>query len=757
MIRRIVIIIIGLSFNYAANAQVLTQRLQKGDLEKMGIKTVKRKRSDVIVDMPSVDTEKLIREDKEMEGEDVPYRFGYGFETSFSLDQGKWEDAEGGRLWYLTIRSRGARSLNFIFDDFYLTKGAYLYIVNNSEDVVYGPVTSDNIHHKDNFLTDIIRDSLVTVYLFEPLDHIGESKLVIKKVVHGYQEYVINDTYGDVGASESCNIPVEQGFPVFEKEANAVALVLLGDGTSLCSGSLVMTTDYSFKPYLLTAFHCINTDGVINNYTYDKSISLSEESNVNNWLIKFGFREQSNYAITFNGAYFRAGWYDSDFALVEMFENAKQFAQLTWLGWDRTGSTPSIGVGIHHPCGDYMKISVDNDASQSSLWIDNNFPSNVTYHWLEHWDSGITQGGSSGSPLLDQNKRVVGQVHGKIFENGHSQNTPPCQMNYTSYGKFNVSWTGNGNSNGRLCNWLDPNDTGQTTMNSFKSFLIDGASVLCGTKTYSIVNLPAGASVTWSLAGMSMSSVTLSANTPSTNQCTLTVNNASTFNAVVLNAQIIYTGTVIGMLSKMISKPWPFSGNYEEAAGYYNGSSTPAISQTTITDPSGIDVYIGGMVTVRSTYFLGKTITTTGPYGYYNRSGNKIDFSLCSQNEYQPFTIIVHEQGCDDEVRLVFLPCITLDGLSLGIIPVGSRSYEVSLSCNKAKTTEAETSIDKNYVLKGKAWTLEAYNAITARKATSVELKDPIYLLDTTGWEPGLYLLRAVVGKESITGKITVN
>ena len=284
-----------------------------------------------------------------------------------------------------------------------------------------------------------------------------------------------------------------------------------------------------------------------------------------------------------------------------------------------------------------------------------------------------------------------------------------------------------------------------------------GSTVLCNSNVYSISNLPTGASVSWSLASGNTSCVSLQSNNPSTNQCTLTLTNASGFNQVMLQADIVMNGTTVRTIKKMIGKALPFAGTYEEAAGYYNGSSTPAISQTTITDPSGIDVYIGGMVTVRSTYFLGKTITTTGPYGYYNRSGNKIDFSLCSQNEYQPFTIIVHEQGCDDEVRLVFLPHITLDGLNLSITPVGSRIYEVSLSCKKAETTELEASTGKEYVLKGKTWTLEAYNAITARKATIVELKDPTYLLDTTGWEPGLYLLRAVVGKESITGKITVN
>ena len=751
--------IIVLNCIYFAEAQVLTRQLQKVDLERMGIRTANTNRTAAHIDMPPIDTEKLMCEDREMESEDVPFRFGYGFDTSFSLEQGKWEAVEGGRLWSLAIMSKGARSLNFIFDDFYLPQGAFLYIISNTEDVVYGPVISDNIHNKDNFLTDIICDSLVTIYLFEPSYNIGESTLTIKKVVHGYKEYYINDDYGDVNASAPCNVPVEQGFPTYEKEANAIALVLLGGGTSLCSGSLVMTTDYSFKPYLLTAFHCINTDGVLNNYTYDKSISSSEEADVNNWLIKFGFREQSDYAITFNGASFLAGWYDSDFALVELFENVKKFSHLTWLGWDRTGSTPLSGVGLHHPYGDYMKISIDNDASLSSLWEDDDFPDNVTYHWLEHWDAGITQGGSSGSPLIDQNKRVVGQLHGKIFENGHNQNTPPCLTNYTSYGKFNISWVGNGNSTGRLSNWLDPIGTGVTTMDSFKPFSLEGGSVLCGSKAYSIANLPIGATVSWSLVGGNTSCVSLQSDSPSANQCTLTLNNASGFNTVTLQADVIMNGVTVKSLQKVISKPLPFSGTYEETSILYNGSFTPSIPLTAIPGSREMDVYVGGLVKVKSDYFSGKSISISGPYTNYYRSGSLVRFTLSSWSG-APVVITVQAEGCDDEVQLKFFPAVMLDDYSLNISPDGNSTYALSLIRKTEDGVLPETSSAADDCaaprLFSKPWTLEVTNALTGRKAFSKEVAEPSFLLHTDGWEAGVYVVRALVGDASLAGKITV-
>ena len=83
--------------------------------------------------MPLFDLEKMQKEDAEMEGEEVPYRFGKGFDVSFSFDDGQWEDVESGRLWTISFKSEGAISLNFIIDDFYLPEGAKLYIENQDK------------------------------------------------------------------------------------------------------------------------------------------------------------------------------------------------------------------------------------------------------------------------------------------------------------------------------------------------------------------------------------------------------------------------------------------------------------------------------------------------------------------------------------------------------------------------------------------------------------------------------------------------
>jgi hypothetical protein len=53
-------------------------------------------------------------------------------------------------------------------------------------------------------------------------------------------------------------------------------------------------------------------------------------------------------------------------------------------------------------------------------------------------------------------------------------------------------------------------------------------------------------------------------------------------------------------------------------------------------------------------------------------------------------------------------------------------------------------------------WTLDVTNAATGRKALTKEVDAPAFILQTEGWEPGVYVVRALVGEESLTGKVTV-
>ena len=300
---------------------------------------------------------------------------------------------------------------------------------------------------------------------------------------------------------------------------------------------------------------------------------------------------------------------------------------------------------------------------------------------------------------------------------------------------------------------------------------ISGSSVLCDSHTYYVSGLPAtGASVSWSLISGNMSCVSLQSNSPSTNQCTLTLTNPSGFNTVTLQADVIMNGVTVKSLQKVISKAVPFSGTYEETSILYNGSFTPSIPLTAIPGSREMDVYVGGLVKVKSDYFSGKSISISGPYTNYYRSGSLVRFTLSIPElrsptrslswSGAPVVITVQAEGCDDEVRLKFFPAIMLDDYSLNITPDGNSTYDLSLIRKKEEGVLPETSSAADDCaaprLFSKPWTLEVTNALTGRKTFSKEMDEPTFLLHTDGWAPGVYVVRALVGDASLAGKITV-
>ena len=518
------------------NAQVLTRYCSEDDTDSLISNFLPLSKNTIVKKMPAFDLARMRIEDAEMEGLDVPYRFGKGFDVTYTLSDGLWQDVETGRVWTMAFESEGALSLNYIFDNMYLPDGACLFIVNQDNTVVYGPVTSSVVaSNESTFLTDIIPGSKSTIILFEPLTQIDKSRLSIKRVVHGYRSFSINKSKRLLGESSGCNIDVAC-FPEYEKESEGVALVLLSTGEDLCSGSLLMSTDLSFDPYFLTAFHCIDTSN------RDGYLSDSEKSSAENWMFKFNFKKTEcngntlAMSYTYNKAYFCSAWYNTDFALMKLKAPVSQNTNLTWLGWDKSDNTPSSGFSIHHPQCDVMKISIEENqfGSTSSYW--------GNYGWNVNFDYGIIEQGSSGSPIFNQSKRVVGQLFGGMT------NDNPCYRTNGLYGKFNLSWTGGGGNDTRLSNWLDPVSTNQSTMDSFKPFkiLISGKDVICDTATYQIDDLPSIYTVDWSINN---SNFIIS---PSGNQCSVTYTGTPQYSVAYLTANIKWNGISIKTLTKRI-------------------------------------------------------------------------------------------------------------------------------------------------------------------------------------------------------------
>lgn len=305
-------------------------------------------------------------------------------------------------------------------------------------------------------------------------------------------------------------------------------------------------------------------------------------------------------------------------------------------------------------------------------------------------------------------------------------------------------------------------------INSDYQFLntrIEGNPFIGSSRTYYVRNLPAGMTVEWSLSSTANCQVTN--NSPSANQCTVT---SSTSNySVTLTATIKKDGIVQTTRTKLLTGGSSFTGTYEQVSCSDYGVTTPGISQTAIPSSHTMFVYQGCIVTLRSEYFRNKVLGTSGPYGNISFLGqNKILLSLSPWNVSQPLVLTVYEEAYQDEgIQFTFyaIPTSSLNGsYSLDITPMGERNYEVGLTRNEVYPEEngsenvycEAVNANKGNENEDDNWTIEVYNVRSGRKVVQEELTEGNYLLNTTGWESGMYVVRAIVGKDVLVGKISV-
>jgi len=415
--------------------------------------------------LPSLDIEKLVSEDKEDEKYDLPPRFGYLHKVSLNLNNsGFWYKLPNGdKLWQLCVICPNALSVNFLYNQFWLPEGGKFFVFSKDKKHSIGAFTSkNNKGSRDEirgFATGLIYGNEVILEYYQPKDVTLNAIISIEYVVHGYR-YITLEEKG-FGGSASCmvNVNCEEG-ENWQNEKAAVSLILV-NGNRYCTGSLINTTDLGQEPYLLTANHCISGYG-----------DATGSSNLDFYSFYWNYEAPGcvntgvePLPISTSGASILANNDFSDFALLKLTENPIDLSFFTpfYLGWDISGLCGDPGVCIHHPKGDVKKISTVFSQPSSSYW--NNQPVNSNSHWMVEWAStlnghGMTQGGSSGSPLLNAAHKVIGQLHGS---NCRDCNNPEGR---SYYGKFDVSWTGN-NSNSvyrRLNCWLDSLSTGVQTM-----------------------------------------------------------------------------------------------------------------------------------------------------------------------------------------------------------------------------------------------------------------------------------------------------
>ena len=513
---------------------------------------------------PSIDL--MNAEDAEDEKNGTMYKIARLIPVEIDItNSGTWDKTSKGiDVWRLIVSSEGAKACAIHFDKFSLPAGSQLFIYNKDRSVILGPYTNLDNADGGSYAIGILYGNEIILEYSAPQskslngnNEIELPELEISKYSYIYRGEDLYDYRNSKStgyrASGECqvNINCSEGNN-WRTQQKGVARIYVVDGYSAgyCSGTLVNNTNNDETPYFLTADHC------------GGDVSTSD---FGEWIFRFNYEspgctatsQPSGNNVTGCTRIARAPLDGgSDFLLLELNTTSTNLKNIgaVYNGWRNTTSASSNGVSIHHPSGDIKKISTYNSTLASATYNGQDATGATNAHWRVIWAAttnghGVTEGGSSGSPIFDNNGLVIGTLSGG---SSYCDATSSPDL----YGKLSYHWTSNGSgSDAQLKPWLDPDGTATTcdyldpnNLGLVADFSGSPTSVNVG-NSVTFTDLSSGGTITgrsWTFQGGSPSTSTATSpvityNTAGTYNVSLTVTSSTDNASITKNGYITVT------------------------------------------------------------------------------------------------------------------------------------------------------------------------------------------------------------------------
>jgi hypothetical protein len=389
--------------------------------------------------IPSLDIYKMHDQDVVNEKLGNAPRFAIEYNVDVKSESNNWIVDGENLIKRERISAPNSVSINVAMD-FKMTENSVVRIYSSDMSEIIRDFTAADNNSVNELWSPVVMSDDIVVELVTPRVEAANVVFNIKQINQGYRTFSQSTE-----KSGSCNIDVACTESAgWENEVNAVGVISTG-GSTFCTGFMVNNTANDQTPYFMTADHCRinsrNAQSLVVYWNYQSSKCGGSRD---------GAKAQFN-----TGSQFLSSSSKSDFALVKLNQQPDPSFNVRYAGWDRSGVDATNATAIHHPATDEKSISFENEPTTITKYLGDKIPGDSTHVRVEDWDVGTTEPGSSGSPLFDQNHRVIGQLHG-----GYAS----CSSRTSDwYGRIYTSWDGDGSSDSRLSDHLDSAGTGELT------------------------------------------------------------------------------------------------------------------------------------------------------------------------------------------------------------------------------------------------------------------------------------------------------
>lgn len=448
------------------------------------------------------DIERLKWEDSITERNGAPPRVAVIIPVNIDITQsGTWETlSDGRRICRLTINSPDALGIILYYEKFDIPKDAKLFIYNKDKTQLLGAYTKNTNTKGGRFSTEIVYGDELTLEYVNLSDSAENPKIIIDGIGYGYNHISDYDDsvkpklgYGD---SASCEVDVNcsEGNNWKIQQKGIAKIITKNENFSYyCSGSMINNSRNDYTPYFLSAYHCFyesdnpEFDTMQFYFHYEKAGCDTEESESSvNARTKTMIGAELLVANKIYGG--------SDGALLRLNTAIPTDYDVCYNGWDVSSVPAENGVSIHHPQGDVKKISTFKNSAVSGTYSDKYGTSIPNAHWVVNFVQtengyGITEGGSSGSPLFNQNGLIVGSLTG----GSSSCSNPSGSENYS---KLVYNWTQSEDESLHMQKYLSPDNPNLTSLDKLYPFdqplIVNTDSVRLRENTTYSVNIMSG-------------------------------------------------------------------------------------------------------------------------------------------------------------------------------------------------------------------------------------------------------------------------